>query len=54
MMLLFLTEMKPQYVQNNMISEAEINKLILDMREFIQDDHYMVSFVRTTQIYGRK
>ncbi|MCX7121677.1 MAG: methyltransferase domain-containing protein, partial [Gammaproteobacteria bacterium] len=54
MMLLFLTEMKPQYVKNNLISEVEINKLIFDMRTFIQDDNYMVSFVRTTQIYGKK
>lgn len=54
MMLLLLNEMKLQYIQNNLISEAEINQLILDMEAFIQDDSYMVSFARTTQIYGKK
>lgn len=54
MMLLFLTEMKSQYVKNNLISEKDIDQLISDMRTFIQDDRYMVSFVRTTQIYGKR
>lgn len=54
MMLLFLTEMKQQYIQNNLISEEEIDKLILNMQTFIQNENYMVSFARTTQIYGRK
>lgn len=52
MMLLFLLEMKDLYIQNKIITEADIDQLIVDMEKFIQDDSYLISCLRTTQIYG--
>ena len=46
--------MKNQYVENNLITETEIEQLISDINAFVQNDDYLVSFVRTTQIYGKK
>jgi ubiquinone/menaquinone biosynthesis C-methylase UbiE len=51
---LLASSLKQQFLSNNLISETEIDKLIKELNSFIQDDHYFVSFSRTTQICGTK
>jgi ubiquinone/menaquinone biosynthesis C-methylase UbiE len=50
--LLLMLEIKQHYIDNGLATEEEINELIKELTTFIEDDRYLVSFPRTTQIYG--
>lgn len=47
-------EASQQYLEHSLISEAETSKLITELYQCIEDDSYLMSFPRTTQIYGQK
>ncbi len=50
---LLVTEVKNNYINNQLVTENEIDQLLKELYEFIEDDKYLVSFARTTQIYGQ-
>lgn len=52
MMVLLMNELKHRYVESGISTESEIQALINDLSYFISDDHFLVSFARTTQIFG--
>lgn len=51
---LLMSSLKSQFIANNFITENEINTFIDELYHFIEDDRYLISFPRTTQIYGSK
>ncbi len=53
MMRLLMNQLKSQYIQVGLATEELMNQLLADLDQFIEDDHYLVSFARTTQIFGR-
>lgn len=53
MIKLLFNQLKNKYIEMGLATETEINQLALELDPFIADDQYLVSFVRTTQIFGR-
>ena len=53
MMFIFIHELKQKYIELGIATESEIQKLLNDLENFINDDQFLVSFARTTQIFGR-
>jgi len=51
---LTLSEAKSNYIANNLVTEEEIDQLNKEICEVIDDDSYLLSFPRTTQICGEK
>lgn len=51
---LLMKEIKQNCINNNLASEVEIDQLINDLNVFANDERTLVSFSRTTQIYGQK
>ena len=54
MIILLVNEVKRNYIKYNIATENEINQLLKELEEFINDDRYLVSFARTTQIFATK
>lgn len=52
MILLLHIEVKQSYIDNGLATKAELNELLQELVKFIENDDYLVSFPRTTQIYG--
>lgn len=52
-MLLLMNELRHRYIELGIATENEIQSFINDLSSFINDDQFLVSFARTTQIFGR-
>jgi ubiquinone/menaquinone biosynthesis C-methylase UbiE len=50
---LLYQEVGVHYIQNGLASQAEIDALLVELSAFIENDEYLVSFARTTQIIGQ-
>lgn len=46
-------EMAPQFIDAKIITADEMQNLMQELDRFIEDDSYMVSFPRVTQIFGK-
>lgn len=53
LMPLLVKEAKNNFVSNHLASESEIDQLLKELEKIVEDDKYLVSFSRTTQIYGQ-
>lgn len=51
---LLFAEVKDNYLKEKLASQEEINELTEELDKFIEDDSFLVSFPRMTQIYGQK
>jgi ubiquinone/menaquinone biosynthesis C-methylase UbiE len=54
LILLLVEELKENYKYYDLASEQEIAHLLKSLSDFIEDDSYLVSFARTTQIYAKR
>ena len=48
-----MNELKHRYIEFGIATETEIQAFLNDLANFINDDQFLVSFARTTQIFGR-
>ena len=53
MMAILINELKNRYIEFGIATETDIQAFLKDMENFINDDKFLVSFARTTQIFGR-
>ena len=53
MMRLLMNQLKSQYIQFDLATEESMHQISNDLDKFIEDDSCLVSFARTTQIFGR-
>ena len=52
-MIILMNELKNRYIKFGIATETEIQVFLNDLENFINDDQFLVSFARTTQIFGR-
>lgn len=52
-MVILMNELKNCYLELGLATETEIQELLKDLASFINDDQFLVSFARTTQIFGK-
>ncbi len=52
-MVILMNELKNRYIEFGIATETEIQIFLNDLENFINDDQFLVSFARTTQIFGR-
>ena len=52
-MIILMNELKHRYIEFGIATETEIQAFLNDLANFINDDQFLVSFARTTQIFGR-
>lgn len=53
MMIILMNEFKERFINAGIASESEFQDILKSMLNFINDDLFLVSFSRTTQISGR-
>ncbi len=46
-------EARDKYISHSLIDEKDADELFLGLHQCVQDEQYVISFPRTTQIYGR-
>ena len=51
-MIILMNELKNRYIEFGIATETEIQAFLNDLANFINDDQFLVSFARTTQIFG--
>jgi len=54
LILLTFIEASQKYFEHSLIGNDEIKQLTMELTQCIEDDSYLMSFPRTTQIYGQK
>ncbi len=51
-MVLLMNELKHRYIELGIVTKDEMQAFINDLSNFINDDQFLESFARTTQIFG--